>query len=113
MIEKTVQEYLKRKLWDCPVYAEEPDEAPSRYLVIEKTGSSAEENCLFTSMIAIKSYGGSLLKSMVLNEQVKTAMFNIASEPEITDISLNSDYNFSDTERKRYRYQAVFDITHY
>ena len=112
MIEVTVLNYLERTM-ECPVYAEEPDKAPARYLVIEKTGSSAEENCLFTSMIAIKSYGTGMLDSMQLNEEVKEAMFLITTEPDVTDISLNSDYNFSDTLKKKYRYQAVFDITHY
>ena len=27
--------------------------------------------------------------------------------------NLNSDYNFTDTETKEYRYQAVFDINYY
>ena len=31
----------------------------------------------------------------------------------ISKIKLNSDYNFTDTETKEYRYQAVFDINHY
>lgn len=112
MIEVTILKYLER-LMECPVYAEEPIEAPGRYLVIEKTGSGAEENCLFTSMVAIKSYGTSMLDSMQLNEKVKQAMFAITTESDVTDVSLNSDYNFSDTTRKKYRYQAVFDITHY
>lgn len=112
MIEVIVLKYLERVL-ECPVYAEEPMEAPSRYLVIEKTGSASEENCLFTSMIAVKSYGTSMLDSMQLNEDVKAAMFAITSESDVTDVSLNSDYNFSDTSKKKYRYQAVFDITHY
>lgn len=112
MIEVTTIEYLSAAM-ECPVYAEEPDQAIPRYLVIEKTGSTAEENCLFTSTIAIKSYAEDMLGAMQLNEEVKGAMLSITSVPGITDISLNSDYNFSDTTRKKYRYQAVFDITHY
>ena len=32
---------------------------------------------------------------------------------EVSKVSLNSDYNFTDAATKRYRYQAVFDIIHY
>ena len=48
-----------------------------------------------------------------INEEVKAAMDEIIVLPEISRSKLNSDYNFTDTEKKRYRYQAVYDITHY
>jgi len=32
---------------------------------------------------------------------------------EIGKVKLNSDYNFTDTVTKQYRYQAVYDISHY
>ena len=31
----------------------------------------------------------------------------------IASVRLNSDYNYTDTTTKQYRYQAVFDIVHY
>lgn len=112
MIEELIVSYLSDSL-DVSVYAEEPDGDAREYVVIEKTGSSAEENMLFTSMIAIQSYGNELIDAMRLNDRVKTAMFKAVSLQGVTDISLNSDYNFTDTRKKKYRYQAVFDITHY
>lgn len=48
-----------------------------------------------------------------LNEKVKSAMDEIVELDEVTRCELNSDYNYTDTSRKKYRYQAVFDITHY
>ena len=32
---------------------------------------------------------------------------------EVTDVDLNASYNFTDQQTKEYRYQTVFDITHY
>ena len=32
---------------------------------------------------------------------------------DVIKVSLNSDYNFTDITTKRYRYQAVFDISYY
>ena len=61
----------------------------------------------------VQSYAGSLLEAAQLNDQVKQAMDSL---PELADIGaarLNSDYNFTDTASKRYRYQAVYDVTHY
>ena len=47
------------------------------------------------------------------NEIVKNAVENLIGLDEIRGISLNGDYNFTDTTTKEYRYQAVFDIGHY
>ena len=43
MIEKTVLDYLNRKL-DVPVYMEVPEKPEKEYVVIEKTGSGAENH---------------------------------------------------------------------
>ena len=71
-----------------------------------------------TSTIAIQSVvnslsGNTLLEALELNEEVKQAMFDIISEDEIIRSDLNSDYNYTDNTTKEYRYQAVFEITHY
>ena len=39
-----------------------------------------------------------------------TAQDEVAS---ISAVRFDSDYNFTDTDTKHYRYQAVFEITHY
>ena len=40
-------------------------------------------------------------------------MGELPSHPEVASCRLNSDYNFTDTTKKQYRYQAVFDIVYY
>ena len=65
------------------------------------------------AMIAVKSYAESIYEAARLNEEVKTAMLNMADLNDICKVSLNSDYNYTDTEQKKYRYQAVFDIIYY
>lgn len=40
-------------------------------------------------------------------------MEDLAKDIKIGSVRLNSDYNFTDIEMKRYRYQAVFDIYYY
>lgn len=112
MIEKIVLDYLNKEL-EVPAYMEEPEDLQAeQYVLIEKTGSS-QANHLYTVTLAIQSYAGTLYKAAQLNEQVKTAMDGITKEKEVTRSELNSDYNYTDTARKQYRYQAVYDLTHY
>ena len=33
--------------------------------------------------------------------------------PTISSAKLNTDYNFTDTTTREYRYQAVYDLTYY
>jgi hypothetical protein len=54
-----------------------------------------------------------MLAAISLNDQVKAAMENIVELDEVCACRLNSDYNFTDSTSKQYRYQAVFQVTHY
>ena len=58
----------------------------------------------------MQSYGPSLFEAAELNERVKAAMDDLIQLPDIISSDLDSDYNFTDTSTKRYRYQAVYDI---
>lgn len=82
------------------------------FVVIQKTGGG-EENHIRKATVAIQSYGASLYAAATLNEAVIAAMGGILAEPEIGACELNSDYNYTDTSKKIYRYQAVFELVHY
>ena len=111
MIEQTILDYLNDTLTE-PCYMEEP-EGIDTFVLLEKTGSSLS-NYVYSATFAIQSYATSLYEAAELNEKVKAAMLTIADELNtVSKCSLNSDYNYTDTTKKRYRYQAVFDITHY
>lgn len=112
MIEEILYEYLGDSL-SAPVYLEIPKDYPSRFYVIEKTGG-AQVNHIKSATVAIKSYGESMYDAANMNEELKDAMLNGLIElAQIASVRLNSDYNFTDTTTKQYRYQAVFDIRHY
>lgn len=119
MIEVTIYEYLKEYFAEdgIPVYLVLPESLPNptdagSFILIEKVGSSLE-NWLFDSTLAIQSYGATLYDAGNLSQRVVRAMLDAVSIDEITRVSLNSEYEFTDTETKRPRYQAVFDVTHY
>ena len=108
MIEFTVKGYLDRRL-DVPVYMELPKEHAKTYVLIEKTGSSSRDH-INHATFAVQSVSTRLANAMLLNEIVKEAMQSMTELPEISRVSLNSDYNFTDTEKKIPRYQAVYDL---
>ena len=54
-----------------------------------------------------------MYEASLLNEKVKEAVEELIKLNIVSQVKLNSDYAFNDTETKRYRYQAVFDIHHY
>ena len=111
MIEKTVIDYLSGKL-SCDVYAEIPKDMPDEFVVVSKTGGGKTDH-VFSALIAIQSYSNTLLGAATLNETVKEKMDGILELDSVGKCKLNSDYNFTDTSLKRYRYQAVYDFMHY
>jgi len=111
MIEVTVYNYLNNAL-SVPVYTELPKEKPQRFVVLDKIASS-KENHLSSSTIAFQSYAESKYEAALLNEEVKEVVENMIVLDEVSKVELNSDYNFTDTTTKEYRYQAVYEIYHY
>ena len=113
MIETVILAHLKTALDTDNVFMEVPrDNLPTRFVVVEKTGGE-RSNLLNTASVAVQSYAESLYEAAVLNELTKAAMDSLVEEDEISKSAYQTDYNFTDTETKRYRYQAVYDITHY
>lgn len=111
MIEKVVLDYLSEELSD-PVFMHYPKNAPERFYVLERTGGRIV-NMLRFSTFSLQSYGGSLYDTAAMNLAGIDAMLAATSLDVITNVALNSDYNFTDTTRKRERYQAVFEVTYY
>lgn len=110
MIEVKIVDYLEKKL-NVPTSLEVP-ENETKYIVVEKTGGS-KSNYISNATIAVQSIAPSLEGAILLNDEVKKAMEDIVELDLISSCKLNTDYNFTDTTTKRYRYQAVFDIVHY
>lgn len=112
MIEEIVLGHLLKTM-KCQVYMETPERnAPAEYILLEKTGSS-NENMITTSTFAVQSISTSMLGAAKLNETMKAAMSTLIEHDSIARCKLDSDYNYSDPETTKYRYQAVYDITHY
>ena len=112
MIEKVLLDYMTEAMGDIPVFMEVPKDRPDTFVVLEKTGSG-KTNHLCSATFALQSYAPSMYEAAEVNEKVKTAMENAITLDDVTRCALNSDYNYTDTTSKNYRYQAVFDVIHY
>ena len=110
MILKDLVEYLNDNL-SVDTYTEAPEELTD-YVLIEQTGSS-RANHIITTTVAIQSYAPSLYEAMLLNDEVKVKMEGFAALDQVTRVELETDYNFTNTATKQYRWQAVYLITHY
>lgn len=111
MIEKTVCDYLN-DVMGLPAFWEKPEDMPAEFLIVEKTGGRLSDR-IKTATIAIQSYAGSMYRAAEINDAVIHAMDHLVEYDGVARVQLNSDYNYTDTTTKQYRYQAVFDITHY
>lgn len=112
IIELVAKKYLEKNL-DVPVAIDlSAITAEKSFVTIEKTGSR-KDNSVITSVLAIQSYGDSMYEASLLNERVKILMDNIAELDDICYSKIETDYNFTDTSTKRYRYQAVYDLVHF
>lgn len=111
MIEEIILNYLSKTL-EVPVLMEESLATTERFILLEKIGSS-ESNGISSATFAVQSYAKSLYEAAKLNHAVKRAMRDAVVLDDVISCKLNSDYNYTDEETKRYRYQAVFDIRFY
>lgn len=111
MIEEIVVGYLTAQGFAS--YGEEPERPPQTYAVIGKVGSG-EDDHISRALITVRSYAPTLLKAAKLNKQIKFEMvYGLPELPQIVGVRLNSDYSNTDPKTKRYRYQAVYEITYY
>ena len=112
MIEKIVLDYLNTSDLGVTAYMQRPEAEPESYIVLQKTGSSRTDR-IDMATFAVQSYAPTLYEAATLNKDVKAVMEDLAELDEIGRVKLVSDYNFTSSTAKRYRYQAVYNITHY
>ena len=111
MIEETVRNHLLTRM-SVPVYIDVPAEPPESYVSIERTGGSESEHIRYAT-IAIQSYGGRRLAAAELHESVMSAMKDLITLNSVSACNINSEYDFTDTTTKKYRYQALYNIVYY
>ena len=113
LIEETVIAHLSGLL-PVPVYAEVPDGAApgDAFAVVEKTGGRARDQ-IHEATFAVQSYGATLRDCAALSRRARRAMETLPERDEIGACRFETEYNWTDTAARRYRYQAVFHLTYY
>ena len=96
VIELILKQYLDSVL-DVPVLLEHKTGVTVPYVLLDKTGGSESNH---------------LKNAAKLNEDVIRAMDGLTTVENVGGAHLNGSYNFTDTETKNYRYQAVYDINY-
>lgn len=109
MIEQIIIKYLSEVL-EIPVSTEVPTTG-EKFIVIEKVGSSIE-NHVNTATIAVQSYAPSMYETAELNQLVKETLDGIIYATDISKAECNTDYNYPDLQRKKERYQAIYDFVY-
>ena len=110
IIEEQILAYLAEKL-TAPVYMETPAEAvPREYHVLIRTGSGRNDHIDHITLAAQSISADSLYRAAQLNEEMKAALDEMPDHIGVYSSKLNSDYNYTDTQTKKYRYQAVYEI---
>lgn len=111
MIEEILRNYLLSVL-SVPVYIDVPADPPESYVEIERTGGGVEEH-IRHAQIVVASYGASKLEAATLHEQVLRVLPDVATGEKVSACTINSEYNATDTQTKRYRYEAYINIVYY
>lgn len=113
MIEKIILAALETGT-NVNAYMEIPEETEESFIVLSRNGGGQRGSQMRTAVFATQSYGKTLLEAAALNEKVLDVMQSLQyQDNEIITCQLNSNYNFTDPETKRYRYQAVFDLVYF
>lgn len=116
MIETVLLNYIETALaaqgLNIPVCFEVPKTAPETFVKLERTGGGLTDY-IHRATFAVQSYAPTLEKAAQLDALIVGIVLDSPACAEICAAHLNSHYNYTDTTTKRYRYQAVFDISHY
>ena len=112
MLEIELREHLVEELAPVGVFLVVPEEPPETYVVFERTGGG-ENNHLRTAVIALRAVAQTMQEAAELMEETIQAVKGFIISPKIASVNLNSAYNYTDTTKKEYRYQAVFDFVYY
>lgn len=104
--------YLNEHMDGVEAFGNEPDPAPPFFLTVEQVGGGGE-NQIDRADIAVQSWAPSRAEAGQLNARVIEAMRASIEDPRISRCHLDTTYHFTDTTKKRPRYQAVFEVVHF
>lgn len=111
----TILDFIIGRLGDAlavNVSGSVPHPMPDEFVTVEQTGSSTRD-LITTTTLAVQSWSTSLAAAEALNAAAEAAMKACEAAPEISRLTLDSSYNYTNQATNRPRYQAVWSVVHY
>lgn len=108
LIEKTIRDYLLEKIANVPIEVEEPTNK-DKYVVF-RVVERGKDDLINEVTVEFFSYGKSKLEAAMLDEEVRTAMENMAELDSIFSSKLGGGNDSYNTDLKKYRYRSYFNI---
>lgn len=109
MIEAKVISYLCECGFDA--FAEEPAKKPKEYVVVRMVDAS-RTNHIDACSIYLECVSDSMLNAAKYCNDVKNKMYDFVSVDGISSCRLSGSGKNIDTQQKKYRYEAVFNIVY-
>lgn len=106
IIELEIYKYMKEL--GFPVYMEVPKERPAEFITIEKTGGQYLGNGIYSGTLAVQTWDKTRYTAAELSSRVCEALNEAPFNVDGVMTASGSDYDFTDTTTKRYRYQALY-----
>lgn len=117
MIEEIIYAYLDENAsvpWSAmrsPTF--EDHQQIDRYGLFEKTNSTKRDH-ISTCTFAFQSYAPTLLEAAQISEELRELIEALPSQTSaVSKAQLQGEYNFTDTQTKQPRYQAVFSLVYF
>ena len=107
-IETKIINYLNKNGFQA--YANVPSNRPTSFVTVERTGGSCDSVVIDRPIVAIQAWSDNRLSASELAYSVRDTLSEMVSEVNICKVSINSIYNYPDTESGSNRYQLVVDF---
>lgn len=107
-IETKIINYLNKN--GIKAYANVPANRPESFVTVERIGGSYDSVVIDRPIVAIQAWSDKRLSASELAYSVRDTLGEMVSEVNICKVSINSIYNYPDTESGSNRYQLVVDF---
>lgn len=111
MIETILIDQLKT-VTGLHAYVMVPDDMPDEFYIIDRTATDKTDH-ITTVNCAVQAYAKSAARAAEMAEASVVALEQLAERADFSKCAMYNLYMFTDTVRKRPRYQTMFEIIHY
>ena len=92
-------------------YADVPAERPLRFVTVERVGGGRSGRVLDSARMAVQCWAESRFEASQLANDVCDCIEGMVADGRVANTSVDSVYNFPDTENRQPRYQVTAYVT--